>query len=181
MDMYKLKLTRLQNEIFRLLCVKTGASLNQRAISKILKVSPTAIAKSLEELEREKLINIKKNDLMNLNLIELNRDGEGVIGLKRVENLRMIYESGIVDFLEKKFPGSVIILFGSYSFGEDTIKSDIDLAIIGSKEKETDIEKFENLLGREIRINFYGGFNEISKNLRSNIFNGIVLVGRIEL
>lgn len=181
MDMYKLNLTRLQNEIFRLLCVKVSKPLNQRAIAKILKVSPTAVAKSVKELKKNKLINVKKDSLMNLNLIELNRDGEGVVELKRVENLKMIYESGIVNVLEEKFPGSVIILFGSYSYGEDTINSDIDLAIVGCKEKEINIEKFEKLLEREIRINFYDSFKDIHKNLRSNIFNGIVLVGRIGL
>ncbi|MFH1918112.1 MAG: nucleotidyltransferase domain-containing protein, partial [Nanoarchaeota archaeon] len=179
MEIYKLKWTRLQNEIFRLLCIKVGESLNQRAISKILKVSPTAIAKSLGELEKNKLINIKRDSMMNLSLIELNRDGKRITELKRVENLKMIYESGVVDFLEEKFPGSTIILFGSYSFGEDTIKSDIDLAVVGCKEKKINIEKFEKILEREIRINFYGNFNEINKNLRSNIFNGIILVGRI--
>ncbi len=181
MDMYKLRLTRLQNQIFRLLCVKVGKPLNQRAISKILKVSPTAVAKSLGELKKNKLINVKKDSLMNLNLIELNRNGKGVVELKRVENLRMIYESGVINVLEEKFPGSTIILFGSYSYGEDTIDSDIDLAIIGCKSKEIDIEKFEKLLEKEIRINFYDNFKDIHKNLKSNIFNGIVLAGRIGL
>jgi len=181
MDMYKLKFTRLQNEIFRLLCVKVGESLNQRTISKKLNVSPTAVSKALIDLEKENLITIKKDKNMNLNLVELNRDSEGVIDLKRIENLKMIHESKVINYLEELFPGSVIILFGSYSYGEDTIKSDIDIAIIGSKEKEMNLEKFEKLLEKEIRINFYDRFNEIHKHLRSNLFNGIVLVGRIDL
>lgn len=181
MDTYKLKLTRLQNEIFKLLCIKVGAQLNQRAISKILKVSPTAVAKSVEGLKKEGLIDVKKDLLMNLNLIALNRENEEAVELKRVENLKMIYESGIVKFLEEKFPGSVIILFGSYAYGEDTINSDIDIAVIGCKEKNVDLGKFEKLLERKIRINFYNDFKEIHRNLRSNIFNGIVLVGRIGL
>ena len=45
MDMYKLKWTRLQSEILRLLCIKSGQILNLRGIANCLKVSPTAVAK----------------------------------------------------------------------------------------------------------------------------------------
>jgi len=181
MNMYKQKFTRLQNQIIRLLCVKVGAQLNQREIAKILKVSPTAVAKSLHLLEEDKLIKLQKLGTMNLKLVELNRDNVKSIFLKRTENLKMIYESGIVEFLYESFPGGVIILFGSYSKGEDTIKSDIDIAIIGSKEKHLDLEEFERKLGRLINLNFYDSINSIDKYLKSNIVNGIVLVGSIEL
>jgi len=181
MNRYKLKFTRLQNEIFRLICIKAGESLNQREIAKKLNVSPTAIAKALQDLEKRGLVLNKKDKTMNLNLVELNRDKEGVINLKRIENLKMFYESGVVNYLEEKFPGSVIILFGSYSYGEDTTQSDIDIAIIGCKEKEMNLDKFEDLFEKEIRINFYESFGKIHKHLRSNIFNGIVLSGRIGL
>jgi len=180
MDIYKLKLTRLQNEIFRLLCIKAGKAINQRAIANALKVSPTAISKSLTTLEKERLIIVKKDSKMNLTLIELNRENPLAIGLKRAENLKMIYESGIIDFLEEKFPGDVIILFGSYSYGGDYYNSDIDIAI-GAKQKEVDLDKFEKMLEREININTYQNFKDINKNLRSNIFNGITLGGGISL
>ncbi len=181
MDTHKLKLTRLQNEIFRLLCVKAGESLNQREISKALEVSPTAVSKSLKGLENENLIKVKRESKINLLLIELNRDNRRAIELKRAENLRMIYESGLVDFLEEKFPGDLIILFGSYSYGEDYYNSDIDIAVIGTKQKDINLDKFEKILSREININFYFNLKEIHKNLRSNIFNGIILSGRISL
>ena len=175
MDIYKLKFTRLQNEIFRLLCIKTGRKLNQRIIANFLKVSPTAVAKALKGLEKEQLIKIEKSKTMNLNLIELNRDNPKAIAMKRVENLKLIYESGLADFLESKFPGCTIIIFGSYSLGEDIISSDIDLAIIGSKKKDINLTKFEMLLERTILINFFENLRKINKNLRENIINGITL------
>ena len=181
MDIYKLKFTRLQIEIFKLLCVKAGEKLNKRQLSKLLKVSPTAIAKSLPLLEKENLVKIIKNKGLNLTSIELNRDNQKTMLLKRVENLGFIYESGLSDFLYDEFPGDTIILFGSYSKGEDTIKSDIDIAIIGTKDKKINLEKYEKELQREIRINFYPSFKEIHKNLKENIFNGIVIAGGIEL
>jgi len=181
MDTYKLKWTQLQQRIFRLLCIKSGKSLNQREIARILKVSPTSIAKSLPILKKENLISIEKSKNMNLTLVELNRDNEKAMELKRVENLKIIYESQIVNFLENNFPGCTIILFGSFSRGEDIFDSDIDIAIIGIKEKEVLLEKFEKILERAINLNFYRNTREIHKHLRENIFNGIVLRGGIEL
>jgi len=181
MDIYKLKFTRLQIEIFKLLCIKAGEKLNKRQISKLLKVSPTAIAKSLPLLEKEELIKIIKNKGINLTSIELNRDNQKTMLLKRVENLRFIYESGLLEYLEDGFTGGTIILFGSYSRGDDTTTSDIDIAVVGRKEKEVNLTKYEKDLQREIRINFYSSFKEIHKHLKENIFNGIVLVGGISL
>jgi len=181
MDMYKLKWTRLQSEIFRFLCIKSGQSFNLRGLAKPLKVSPTAVSKSLINLEKVGLVIVKKFNTMNLLSIELNRDNSSAIYFKRLENLKMIYESGIVEILKNKFPSCAIILFGSYSYGEDVYGSDVDMAIIGTKGKKIDLVKFEKLFEREIRINFYKDLKDIGKNLRSNIFNGIVLAGRIGL
>jgi len=72
MDIYKLSFTKLQNEIFRLLCIKTGIILNKRRIAKMLKVSPTAIAKSLPTLEKKGLIKAEKDPQMNLTYIQFN-------------------------------------------------------------------------------------------------------------
>jgi DNA-binding Lrp family transcriptional regulator len=188
MDTYKLKFTGLQQEIFRLFCIKAGMSLNQRGIAKLLKVSPTAVSNSLSDLEKEGLIKAEKSKTMNLVLIEFNRDSEKAISFKRVENLKMIYESGLDRFLYDKFPGCTIILFGSYSKGEDVWfgemddrSSDIDIAIIGTKGKAVDLESFEKNLKREIIIQFYNSWKEIHKYLKNNILNGILLSGSVDL
>ena len=182
MNKYKLKWTRLQNEIFRLLSIKFGKSLTQREIALLLDVSPTAVSKSLKNLIKERIVTVEKyQDKKNIFAIELNRDNQLVIYLKRCENLKIIYEIGLVDYFEDNFPGTTIILFGSYSNGYDTIMSDIDIAIIGTKGKDVDVKKFEKILEREIIINFYHSFKEIHKNLKENLCNGIVLFGGVEL
>ncbi|MEK6932348.1 MAG: nucleotidyltransferase domain-containing protein [Nanoarchaeota archaeon] len=180
-NIYKVELTLLQQEILSVLFVKSGLSLNQRRISKLLEVSPTAVMKALPDLEKQDLIKIKQDKESKRWSIELNRDNYKAMQLKRVDNLKKIYVSGLVDFLEKEFAGAVIIIFGSYSRGEDTINSDIDISVIGRKAKEIDLEKFDKMLERKIRINFYESFKNIHKNLKDNILNGIVLVGGIEL
>ncbi len=185
MDIYKVKWTRLQAEIFRFLCIKSGQTLNARTIARALKKSPTAITSSLKLLEKENLIKIKRSDTMNLLAIEFNRDNEKAIKLKRVENLKIIYESNFDKYLHDSFPGSTIILFGSYSRGEDIStyehKSDIDIAIIGAGKKQVILESIEKILEKKIIINFYSSFKDIHKNLKDNLLNGIVLSGSVDL
>ena len=180
-NIYKLKLTILQQEILRLLFTKTGVSLNQRGIARFLEVSQTAVMKALPGLEKSGFVRVEQDKESKRWSIELNRDKHNVMQLKRVENLRFIYQSGLADFLEKEFAGATIIIFGSYSRGEDTINSDIDIAIIGRREKQVDLTEFNKKLERVVSLNFYSSFKEIHKNLKENIFNGIVLIGGIEL
>lgn len=181
METYKLKFTKLQAEIFRFLCENVGNEINQNFIAKELNVSSTAVAKSLKYLEKNEIALIKRNKLMNLHLIQLNRENPRAVQLKRVENLKALYESGVLEKLEEDFPGTTIILFGSYSKGEDTIKSDIDIAIIGTKDRIIDLSKYDKFLKKEIIINFYLSFKDIHKNLKESLFNGILLSGGIEL
>ena len=181
MEIYKLKFTILQMEILRFLFIKFGMSFNERGLANHLDVSPTAISNALEKLEKGNLILVKKDKESKRLSISLNRDNNKVYNLKRVENLKLIYESGLAEFLSDNFPGSSIILFGSYSYGEDNINSDIDIAIIGAKEKEIDLTRFHKLLGRPVMLNFYEDFKGIVKNLKDNLCNGIVLEGAIQL
>ncbi len=180
MDRYKVIWTRLQTEIFRFLCIHAGEKFNLRETARKLKVSPTAVGNALPGLEEDGIIRVEKSKTMNLFTIEFNRDNQRAIDLKRVENLRMIYVSGLVVFLEDTFPGCAIILFGSYSRGEDIVKSDVDIAIVGSKGKKVDLERYEKVLGRVVTINSYKSW-DINNNLRNNILNGIVLGGSVDL
>jgi DNA-binding MarR family transcriptional regulator len=177
----KLKLTNLQEDILRLLFIKTGISLNQRRIAEILKVSQPAVMKALPKLQKQDLVEAIQDKESKRWSIELNRENQNAIWLKRADNLKQIYESGLVQFLYDKLPGATIMLFGSYSSGEDTINSDIDLAAIGIKNKELDLTKFDKMLERKIIINYYDSFQDINKNLLNNILNGITLKGAVKI
>jgi predicted nucleotidyltransferase len=187
MNMYKVKWTRLETEIFRFLCIRAGMSLNLREIARSLNVSPTAVSNALKNLEKDKTVKVTRSKKMNLFSIELNRDNPATINLKRVENLRLIYESGLYEILYDTFPGCTVILFGSYSNGDDVWtektehRSDIDIAVIGTEKKTIDLTKFNEILEREVNINYYPSWKAIHKNLRENILRGIVLKGSIEL
>lgn len=180
-NLYKQKLTILQQGILRLLFIKAGKSLNQRQIAKILGVTPPAIVKAVPKLYEEELIKTDQDKESKRWSISLNSDNYKAVQLKRVDNLKQVYESGLADFLQEKFAGSTIILFGSYSRGEDIFNSDIDIAVIGRTKKDIDLSEFSKALEREISINFYDSFREIHKNLKENILNGIMLFGGVEL
>ena len=179
MDIYKLKWTMLEQEIFSLLCIKAGEKLSQREIAKMLKVSPTAVSNSIKKLRDGNFIKFEKTK--TINFISFNRDGQRAIELKRVDNLKNVYISGFSDYLEKELAGATVILFGSYSNGGDTNTSDIDIAVIGRKDKLLKTEVFEKMLSRKININFYNSWEGIHKHLKNNILNGILLHGSIAL
>jgi len=177
MDIYKLNWTKLQADVFSLLCLRAGEKLSQREIAKILKVSPTSVASSLKKLNS--LVKIEKTK--TINFTSFNRDEPKAIDLKRVENLKNIYLSGLSGYLEIALAGSTIILFGSYSRGEDTSTSDLDIAVIERKDKMLHLEEYEKILNRKINVNFYKSWKDIHEHLKNNILNGILLHGSIEL
>lgn len=171
--------TTLQNKILDLLYKKSSSSLNQRRIASLLNVSAPAVMKALPKLKKDNLINISKDRESGRLSISLN--WENTLAKKRVSNLKNIYESGLYKILENNFPGAAIVLFGSYSRGDDTESSDIDIAVIGRKEKQLNLKNIEKILFRKINLNFYGSWTKIHKNLKENICNGIILAGGVEL
>src|SRR3989339_25780 len=157
----KQKLTILQQNILRVLFRKSGVSLNQRQLANLLGVTPPAIIKALPLLEKLGFIKLNKDKETKRFSIELNKNNLRVMQLKRVDNLKQVYESDLADFLEKEYAGAIIILFGSYSRGDDLLNSDIDIAIIGRKKKDVNLENYEKFLERKIIINFYESSNKI--------------------
>jgi predicted nucleotidyltransferase len=179
MDTYNEKWTLMERDIFSMLCKQAGERLSQREIAKLLKVSPTSVSGPLKKLLKRRLISLDKTK--TINFISFNRDYRKAIELKRAENLKNIYISGLSEHLESVLPGGTIILFGSYSRGEDTDASDIDIAVFGRKQKGLDLQKYEAMLHRKINVNYYDSWGTIDVHLKNNILGGILLIGSVEL
>ncbi len=178
MDWNKLKLTKLDNEIMEFLFRNPTTAFMGKEIANKVKFSQTAVAKSIYRLSKIGLVIREKKILLS---IKLNRDDKDLFELKKIYNLKSIYSSGLMNKLSKDLPGSAIILFGSYSSGEDTEESDIDIAIIGYNKRKMDLGKFENKLQRKIQLHFFNDLGKIDKNLRESIINGITLKGSITI
>lgn len=175
-NIYKLKLTLLQQDILRYLYINSGKIFNARDLALALNVSQPAISKSLPKLKKEDLITVTKDKRFS---IALNRENSLVIGLKRADNLKQLYESGFVKHLISVYNHpKAIILFGSFSKGEDTEKSDIDIAIITSKKASLDLGDYEKELKRVINIHEVE-LNKVSEEFKNSLYNGIVLEGSL--
>lgn len=102
-------------------------------------------------------------------------------------NLQMVYESGIIEAVYDKIPNArAIILFGSYRWGTDNEKSDIDIAVEVLDNKNMRIETLGLIeqLGfrRKVKVNLHiFSRNKIDLNLFTNIANGILLDGLLEV
>jgi predicted nucleotidyltransferase/predicted transcriptional regulator len=101
-------------------------------------------------------------------------------------NLEMIYKSVILKEIDKKYRPKAIILFGSYRKGDDNEKSDIDIAVESITNEKFKIEKFATIerfgFRKNVNINIHVfSRKKINNNLFSNIANGVVLDGFLEV
>lgn len=147
-----------------------------RELSRIIEISANSITTALKELKKEELVITEKQFLLN---IKANLENQNFKHLKRVSNLRKIYSSGLLDYIKEEYPLSTIIIFGSFSRGEDIEKSDIDIAIL-DKEKKLNLEKYEKMMNRKINIEFIN-LKSITKELKNSVINGYSLQGYIEI
>ncbi|MDP3026314.1 MAG: nucleotidyltransferase domain-containing protein [Nanoarchaeota archaeon] len=147
-------------------------------------VKKSNIGAILKELYDAGFIEITK--LANLWRIKANQRSWTYIRSKIVYNLNFVYQSGLVEFLIEHFKNpKSIILFGGFRKGEDISSSDIDIAV-ESEDKEyrsmglRELVELEEAIGRKIQIHLFNQ-KTIDKHVFSNIINGIVLWGFLEL
>ena len=101
---------------------------------------------------------------------------------KKLYNIKKIHNSGIIEYLNEKYFYPTIILFGSYSKGEDTQTSDIDIYIESRIKNIIIPEKYEIFMKKKIQIFLSKKLFEISNEyLINSIINGITLNGFIEI
>jgi len=156
-----------------------------RYLSKLLKKSPTTISKYLKKFEKEKILKSEKK--LNHLLFKANTQNQIFKQLKSNYNLNLLKNSGLIDYLVKKFNyPEAIILFGSFAKGENFPKSDIDLLVISPSKKDINLTKFEKKIGHKIQM-FIRSKKETetmrtkNKELLNSIINGIVVYGFWEL
>ncbi len=148
-----------------------------RELARKAGVSTTTVMSSVRLLEKQGLV--KKNHKGRLCFVKADRESHRFVRLKQVHNLLKIYESGMVDFLSDFYETpDAIIIFGSFAKGEDTEKSDIDIAVVSSIKKQCDLSKYEKKLGKAISLHVVR-LKELEKEFVLNLANGIVLEGSI--
>ncbi len=148
------------------------------SISKIAEkndLSRPWVAEKVEKFRKEGLVEVEKKG--NMKEVAFNRDREESKRAKRVINLEAIYSSGIVDRIVEEFSyPEAVVLFGSFAKGEDTEKSDIDIAVLSRTEGDIDM----NIMGREVSVKAFDPA-DIPRNMLESLANGIVLYGYLEV
>ena len=146
-----------------------------RELSRILKLSMPTIILGTDNLSKKRLIIKIKGKV--LTKVMANRENITFTRYKRLYNLEKIYVSSITDHLSNSYNHHRnIILFGSYSRGEDIENSDIDIAITTNKKLNLKLLKYERILKRAINIHEIDT-KKISEEFKANLANGIVLEG----
>ncbi len=156
-----------------------------RELSRKLKLAPISVKRYLEELSDPKIGNgqpliVKIKKRHGYPVYIANRENQYFKFLKKLDMQRRIYESELLEYLFKECTPRTIILFGSAFLGEDTLKSDIDLFVL-TKEKKLDLKKYELYINRNIHITFEEDFSNLSKELKNNIINGVILYGYLKV
>jgi len=149
-----------------------------RELERLTKLSLPAVKMITERLEKEKLLKSEKEKMVKNFYATRNSK---FINLKRSYNLNSIFSSGLLNFLNDKYEEpEAIILFGSYSKGEDSSKSDIDIAVITPSQKKVNLSIFEKRLERKINV-YEIQLKKAEKEFVNSLANGIVLSGNLNL
>ena len=160
--------------------INPNAKLRVREIERMLKLPLPSVIRYCKELEKEGILSVIKTGSVIFYTADWGNEKYHLE--KKLNNLRSIYESGIIKYLKQELSNPPIVLFGSFAKGEDTEESDIDLYIETPSKKKVETEKFEKLLKRKIQAFRSKSLDDISNShLANNIINGIMLNNYIEV
>ncbi len=157
------------NRLLKVIFEYSGDKLTLREISRRTGIPLSTLMRNINQLQKERIIN--KEYMFIENTRNRWRKTERIISL--------IFESGLIDFLEEKLKPSVIILFGSMRKGEYEKDSDIDLFVEAS-EREINLKPFEKKLEHSIHLIVKNRLSTLPKELQLSIINGIKLSGYLK-
>ena len=150
---------------------------HMREISRRAKITQPSVINHLNALVKEGLIIKEKKGIYPT--YKANRDDELFKLYKKSDIMLRIKQSGLSDYIYDSCQPDVIVLFGSGSNGDDVEGSDVDL-FIQAPEKKLNLSQYEKKLNRKISLFFEENFLRLSKELRNNIINGIILRGYLK-
>lgn len=145
-----------------------------REIARLTGLSAPGVLKILKKLKKENLLKSERENVVE-NISALRN--ERFLVLKKTYNLLSLFDSGLIQCLKDKYEEpEAIVVFGSYSRGEDVSGSDIDIAVVTQKETQIQCKEYENYLKRKISI-YEIQMSNIDKEFLNNLANGMVVYG----
>lgn len=167
-----------RNKVMELFLLNPDKQFHLREIARLSGLSPAGALKISRKLEKEGLV-LREKTRVTDNYIA-NVENKEYIALKKAFNIYNIFSCGIIGELKNKYLPEAIVLFGSYARGEDTEKSDVDIAVITEKRKSPDMTKYEKVLKRKINIHEIK-LQKASREFKNNLTNGITLCGFLKV
>ena len=152
-------------------------SFSFREIERKTKLSIGTVSKYTKKLKSKKLLLFDKKP--NAIYASANVLNPKFVTYKKIYNLKLIHRINLIDYLNENYRPDSIVLFGSFSKGEDHENSDVDIALINSRDIKIDLSIFEKKLKRKINIIKLN--QSISKEFKEALINGIVLSGYLTL
>ena len=147
-----------------------------RQISREIGLAQTSVRNHINELKKNRLVLDKESEPFN-GLIA-NRDSEEFLFYKQAYNFSTLFEMK-QKIIEELHPRAIVV-FGSYSRGEDIEESDIDILVLSKIKKELKLIKFEKKLSRTINIMILSSLNDLDEYIKRNVINGWVIYGGID-
>ncbi len=153
-----------------------GEEFHVRGLAEETGVSPSTVSRVVKDLEERGIVETERDVKMSIRASEtsLFRD------YKLAFNLWRLAETGLIERLEEEAVPEAIVLFGSYSRGEDSSGSDIDIAVVNGRDLDIETSRYEGELGREISLHSVD-LDDVKKNFLETLSNGIVLRGYLEV
>ena len=142
------------------------------------KLAQPSVANHLNALLKENLIINEKKGIYST--FRANREDEMFKFYKKMDILLRFKQTSFLNHIYDLCMPDSIILFGSASRGEDTEESDIDI-FVQSLNKKFSVEKYEKAFNRKITLFFEENFSRLSKELKNNILNGIIIRGYLKV
>ncbi len=171
--------TNKLDRVLEFFLINPTHEIHLRELSRQLNISFPWVRQLVLGLCKRKLLQIKKE--RHLVLAQANREDNSFRALKRSYNLFSLHHCGLVEKLIDAYGRpEAIILFGSYSRGEDTEQSDIDIAVLTTKHPDLQLQPYEKKLERKIRLQELQK-DAMTKDFLTTLANGIIVYGYLDL
>ena len=155
-------------KILHHLALNSGRDFHVKELARILNMSPGTCSVLLRNFETDGILKSKKLGTGHFYRYE---DNFLTREIKRFIGMSWIFDSGLVqEFLEQSSFINSIALFGSYSDGDFTEKSDIDILVLASNKFSINVEGLESKMGRNINVEILTNGQWLSMKKKNDAF-----------
>ena len=155
------------DKVLELFYEEPDKSFTVREIAQKTKIPKSTVQRHLTELRTKHIVSEDNRAVIS-----------PIFKIKKTNHyIEKLFESGLIEFLEKYLTPSCIILFGSFRKGESVNESDIDIFAETTKKVGINLTSFEKKIGHNIQLFREKNINDLPDRLFNNIVNGIKLSG----